>query len=44
MIRKLKAGWRVISHRTGRNLGTYRTKAAALKRLRQIAFFKHKKG
>jgi len=43
MIRRVKEGWRVVSHRTGRNLGTYKTKAGALARLKQIAFFKHKK-
>jgi len=40
MIRKVKEGWRVISHRTGKNLGTYKTKKEAQKRLRQIQAFK----
>lgn len=43
MIRKVKAGWRVVSERTGRNLGTYKTLAAAKKRLRQVEYFKHLK-
>lgn len=36
MIRKVKAGYRVVSHQTGKNFGTYKTKAAAKKRLAQI--------
>lgn len=36
MIRKVKKGYRVITHQTGKNMGTYKTKAAAQKRLRQI--------
>ncbi len=43
MIRKVKAGYKVVSHTTGRSFGTYTSKAKALKRLRQIEFFKHKK-
>lgn len=34
--------WRVYSKK-GKTLGTYNTKEEALKRLRQIEFFKHKK-
>lgn len=43
MIKKVKSGYRVVSERTHRNMGTYRSKAAAKKRLRQIEYFKHKK-
>jgi hypothetical protein len=44
MIRKEKAGYKVISEK-GKNLGgPYRTKAEAEKRLRQVEFFKHRKG
>ena len=39
MIRKVKEGWRVVSHRTGKNLGTYKTKKAAQERLRQVKYF-----
>ncbi|MBI2032414.1 MAG: hypothetical protein HYT09_02090 [Candidatus Levybacteria bacterium] len=42
MIRKVKEGFRVLSEK-GRNMGTYKTKEEAKKRLRQIEFFKHKK-
>jgi hypothetical protein len=41
MIRKVKSGYRVLS-KSGRNLGTYRTKSGAKKRLRQVEYFKHK--
>lgn len=44
MIKKVKEGYRVVSEKTGRNMGTYKTEAEAQKRLRQIEFFKHKKG
>jgi hypothetical protein len=37
MIKKVKGGYRVVSHQTGRNLGTYKTKAQAKKRLKQLA-------
>lgn len=44
MIQKVKGGYRVIS-RTGRNLGgPYKTIEEAKKRLRQVEFFKHRKG
>ena len=43
MIRKVKGGWRVVSH-SGKSLGTYKTKAEAVKRLGQVEYFKkHKK-
>lgn len=40
MIRKVKGGFRVISHQTGKNFGTYKTRAAAKRRLAQIKRFK----
>jgi hypothetical protein len=46
MIRKLsgKRKWRLFSKKTGKNLGTFKTKKAAKKRERQINWFKsHKK-
>jgi hypothetical protein len=43
MIIKVKGGYRLVSKKTGRNLGTFKTKAEALKRERQVQFFKHKK-
>ncbi len=42
MIKKVKEGYRVVSD-SGRNMGTYRTKEGAEKRLRQIEYFKHKR-
>jgi hypothetical protein len=45
MIKKVKDGYKVVSEKTGKNLGgPYRTKAEAKKRLRQVEFFKHRKG
>jgi hypothetical protein len=45
MIKKVRGGYEVVSKTTGRNLGgPYKTKAEALKRLRQVEFFKHRKG
>ncbi len=44
MIRKIPGGqYRVVSH-TGKNLGTYSSHEEALKRLRQVEYFKHLKG
>jgi len=40
MIRKIKAGYRVLAE-SGRNMGTFKSLAAAKKRLQQIEFFKH---
>lgn len=34
--------YKVVSKDYKKNLGTYNTKEAALKRLRQIEYFKHK--
>lgn len=40
MIKKVKGGYRVITHQTGRNMGTYSTKAQAQRRLNQIKRFR----
>lgn len=43
MIVKRKAGYHVLSEKTRRNLGgPYKTRAEAVKRLRQVEFFKHR--
>jgi hypothetical protein len=41
-IRKVKGGYRLVSKKTGRNLGTYPTRAGAVERERQVQYFKHK--
>jgi hypothetical protein len=44
MIRKTKEGYKVLSEK-GKNLGgPYKSRAEAQKRLRQVEFFKHRKG
>jgi hypothetical protein len=43
MIKKEGNKYRVVSEKTGRNLGESETKEGALKRLRQVEYFKHKK-
>jgi hypothetical protein len=43
MIKKVKGKYAVLSEKTGRSFGSYRTKAAAVKRLGQVEFFKHAK-
>ena len=43
---EIKTGntWKVVSEKTGRNLGSgYKSKAEADNRLRQVEYFKHKK-
>jgi hypothetical protein len=42
MIRKVKQGYRVTS-KSGRNMGTYKSKKKARERLKQIEAFKHMK-
>lgn len=42
MIRKVKSGYRLVS-KSGKNLGTYRSKSGAQKREKQVQYFKHKK-
>lgn len=45
MITKTSGGYKVVSEKTGKNLGgPYKTRAAAEKRLRQVEFFKQRKG
>jgi hypothetical protein len=44
MIKKVKEGYKVLSEK-GKNLGgPYKSKSQAEKRLKQIEYFKHKKG
>jgi hypothetical protein len=44
MIKKVAGGYKVLSEK-GKNLGgPYKSKKEAEKRLRQVEFFKHKKG
>lgn len=40
-IRKVKGGYRLVSKKSGRNLGTYPTRTGAEKRERQVQYFKH---
>jgi hypothetical protein len=40
MITKVAGGYRIVSHRTGQNLGTFPTRAAAQRRLAQLARFR----
>jgi len=40
-IRRVKGGFRLVSKK-GRNLGTFRSRAAAQRRERQVNFFKHR--
>lgn len=40
-IVKVDGKYRLVSKKTGRNLGTYDTKAGAMKRERQVQYFKH---
>ena len=45
MIKKVKGGYQVLSEKGKKNLGgPYKTKAEAEKRLRQVEYFKHRKG
>ena len=41
MIKKIGGKYVVLSEKTGRSFGSYRTLAEAKKRLRQVEFFKH---
>lgn len=43
MIKKIRGKYVVLSETTGRKFGTYTSKKAAEKRLRQVEFFKHAK-
>jgi len=42
MIRKIKGGYRIVSH-TGKNLGESKTIRGAKKRLAQVEYYKNKK-
>ncbi|MBU6323291.1 hypothetical protein KGQ55_01225 [Patescibacteria group bacterium] len=42
MIKKIKGAYAVLSEKTGRQFGTYRTLAKAKRRLRQVEFFKNR--
>jgi hypothetical protein len=43
MIKKRKDGYYVLSEKTEKNLGgPYKTREEAVKRLRQVEFFKHR--
>jgi hypothetical protein len=45
MIKKTEGGYKVVSEKGNKNLGgPYKTKKEAEKRLRQVEYFKHKKG
>ena len=45
MIKKVKEGYKVLSEKSGKNLGgPYKSKAEAKRRLQQVEFFKRKKG
>ena len=43
MIVKIGGKFRLVSKTTGRNLGTYKTRAGVAKRERAVQYFKHKK-
>ena len=45
MIKKVAGGYKVLSENGKKNLGgPYKTKKEAEKRLKQVEFFKHRKG
>jgi hypothetical protein len=45
MVKKVRGGYKVLSEDGKKNLGgPYKTKVEALKRLRQVEFFKHHRG
>jgi len=43
VIKKIKNKYVVLSEKTGRSFGSYKTKKEAVKRLGQVEFFKHLK-
>ena len=44
MIKKVRRGYKVVSEKSGKNLGgSYTTKEEAKKRLAQVEFFKRKR-
>lgn len=42
-IVKVGSGYRLVSKKTGKNLGTYPSKSGAEKREREVQYFKHMK-
>ena len=42
MIRKVRGGYRLVSRR-GKNLGTYRSRKGAIKREKQVNYYKHRR-
>jgi hypothetical protein len=42
VIKKVKSKYVVLSEKTGRSFGSYKTLAGAKKRLGQVEFFKHR--
>lgn len=43
MIKKTSGGYKVVSEKTGKNLGgPYQSKGQAERRLKQVEYFKHK--
>jgi len=45
MIKRVKSGYKVVSEKSGKNLGgPYKTKEEAKKRLQQVEVFKRRKG
>jgi hypothetical protein len=45
MIKKVKEGYKVVSEKSGKNLGgPYKSKEEAKRRLQQVEYFKRKKG
>lgn len=42
MIRKTSSGYKLVSKKTHKNLGTAKTKAGILKRERQVEYFKRR--
>lgn len=43
MIRKTSSGYKLVSKKTHRNLGTAKAKSGILRRERQVEYFKHRK-
>lgn len=41
-IRKVKSGYRLVSHK-GKNLGTFKSRKGAVKRERQVNYFKRRR-
>lgn len=44
VIKKINSNWLLYSKKKNKLLGKFRTKKEAIKRERQIQFFKHQKG